>query len=115
MARALRMPVVARLQVVDRRLSLSISREAGGRDAKPSMLLIGILPCLTDIDRIEIVSGVENGRVLAYLAQHTRINGLTYEDEKVLLICRMPRRCLDFLAENGAAVRSNGARLFAGL
>jgi GTP-binding protein HflX len=62
----------------------------------------------------EIVTGVENGRVLAYLAQHARINGRSYDDDKVLLHCRLPRRCLDFLAENGAAVRTNGQRALAG-
>ena len=61
----------------------------------------------------EIETGVGNGRVLAYLAQHAQIQGRTYDEDRVLLQCRLPRRCLDFLAENGAHVRANGDRLYA--
>ncbi|MFO0909931.1 MAG: GTPase [Isosphaeraceae bacterium] len=56
----------------------------------------------------EIETGVGNGRVLAYLAQHAQVQSRTYDDDKVHLICRLPRRCLDFLNENGAQVRTNG-------
>ena len=59
----------------------------------------------------EIETGVGNGRVLAYLAQHAQIQSRTYDDDKVLLHCRLPRRCLDFLNENGAHVHANGDRL----
>ena len=62
----------------------------------------------------EVETGVANGRVLAYLAQHARIERQTYEDDRVLLQCRVPRRCLDFLYEHGAEVRTNGQRLQAG-
>lgn len=61
----------------------------------------------------EVETGVGNGRVLAYLAQHAQIRTRTYDDDRVLLDCRIPRRCLDFLNENGAHVRSNGDRLHA--
>ena len=61
----------------------------------------------------DVEIGVGNGRVLSYLAQHARIDGRTYDEDKVLLHCRLPRRCLDFLSENGASVRANGARLYA--
>lgn len=62
----------------------------------------------------EVETGVANGRVLAYLAQHAQIQHQTYEDDRVLLQCRVPRRCLDFLYEHGAQVRTNGERLHAG-
>ncbi|SIN79954.1 GTP-binding protein HflX [Singulisphaera sp. GP187] len=62
----------------------------------------------------EIETGVENGRVLAYLAQHAQILNRVYDEEdRVLLQCRLPRRCLEFLYENGADVRENGQRLYA--
>jgi GTP-binding protein HflX len=61
----------------------------------------------------EVETGVGNGRVLAYLAQHAQIHGRTYDEDRVLLHCRLPRRCLDFLSENGARVRANGERLYA--
>src|SRR4051794_20406474 len=61
----------------------------------------------------EVVTGVENGRVLAYLAQHAQIHNRTYDEDRVALQCRLPRRCLDFLSENGARVSTNGERLYA--
>jgi GTP-binding protein HflX len=61
----------------------------------------------------EIETGVGNGRVLAYLAQHAQISSRTYDADRVLLQCRLPRRCLDFLSENGAHVRTNGERVYA--
>ncbi len=61
----------------------------------------------------EIETSVGNGRVLAYLAQHAQIQSRTYEDDKVLLQVRLPRRCLDFLSENGANVRTNRPRIYA--
>jgi GTP-binding protein HflX len=61
----------------------------------------------------EVETGVENGRVLAYLAQHAQIRNRTYAEDRVLLQCRLPRRCLDFLNENGAQVRTDSHRLYA--
>jgi GTPase len=61
----------------------------------------------------EVETGVENGRVLAYLAQHAQIHDRTYDDGRVRLQCHLPRRCLEFLFEHGVNVRSNGQRLHA--
>jgi GTP-binding protein HflX len=61
----------------------------------------------------EVETGVENGRVLAYLAQHAQIQNRTYAEDRVLLQCVLPRRCLDFLNEHGAQVRTNGQRVYA--
>jgi GTP-binding protein HflX len=61
----------------------------------------------------EVETDVGNGRVLAYLAQHAQIRNRTYDEDRVLLECRLPRRCLDYLSENGASVRANGERLYA--
>jgi GTP-binding protein HflX len=62
----------------------------------------------------EVLTQAGNGRVLSYLAQHARIDDRKYnEDDSVLLHCRLPRRCVDYLSEHGATVRMNGARLFA--
>jgi len=60
-----------------------------------------------------VETGVENGRVLAYLAQHAQVRDRTYDDGRVSLVCRLPRRCVDFLNENGAMVRQEGRRLYA--
>ncbi|MDX2039016.1 MAG: GTPase HflX [Isosphaeraceae bacterium] len=59
----------------------------------------------------EVETTAANGRVLAYLAQHARVHESTYEDERVIVHCRLPKRCLDFLSENGARVRTNAPRL----
>ena len=61
----------------------------------------------------DVETGIGNGRVLAYLAQHAQIHGRTYVADRVLLHCRLPRRCLDFLSENGARVNTNDERLYA--
>jgi len=61
----------------------------------------------------EVETGVSNGRVLAYLAQHAQIQNRVYDADRVLLQCRIPRRCLNFLHENGVQVRSNGQRMYA--
>jgi len=61
----------------------------------------------------EVETGVGNGRVLAYLAQHAQIQERTYDADRVTLRCRLPQRCLDFLSENGANVRPTGERLYA--
>ncbi|HMF38829.1 MAG TPA: GTPase HflX, partial [Isosphaeraceae bacterium] len=63
----------------------------------------------------EVETGVSNGRVLAYLAQHAQIQNRVYDHDhdRVLLQCRIPRRCLDFLQEHGVQVRANGQRMYA--
>ena len=61
----------------------------------------------------EVEIGVANGRILAYLAQHAQIHDRTYDDDRVRLHCHLPRRCLEFLSENGVDVRANGQRLWA--
>ena len=61
----------------------------------------------------EIETTAANGRVLAYLAQHAQVRETEYEDDRVTLKCRLPRRCLNFLQEHGASVRAEGLRLYA--
>ena len=58
-----------------------------------------------------VETGVANGRVLAYLAQHGLIRDRVYSDpDRVQLTCRLPRRCLEFLLENGVDVRTDGGQ-----
>jgi len=61
----------------------------------------------------EVETGVANGRILAYLAQHAQIHQRTYDADRVRLYCHLPRRCLEFLFENGVDVHTNGQRLCA--
>jgi GTP-binding protein HflX len=61
----------------------------------------------------EVETNVGNGRVLAYLAQHAQIRDRIYDEDRVLLRCRLPRRCLNFLNEHGVQIRGDGRRLYA--
>ncbi|WP_435017754.1 GTPase HflX [Tundrisphaera sp. TA3] len=61
----------------------------------------------------DVETSVGNGKVLSYLAQHATIQNRSYDDDRVVVQCRLPRRCLDFLHEHGAQVRtSSGERLY---
>ena len=60
----------------------------------------------------EVETGVGNGKVLAYLAQYAQIQNREYVDDKVILQCRIPRRCLDYLNEHGARVRDQKAGIY---
>jgi GTP-binding protein HflX len=95
------------------RNSISISAATGdGLDALEQAVRSALLDRALDA---EVETGVADGRVLAYLAQHAQIQNRTYDEDRdrVLLQCRLPRRCLDFLHEHGVQVRSNGERLYA--
>lgn len=61
----------------------------------------------------EVETETANGRVLAYLAQHAQILDRSYEDGRVFVQCRLPRRCLGFLNEYGAQVRGPLAKAYA--
>ncbi len=61
----------------------------------------------------EVETNVGDGRLLAYLAQHAQVRKRTYTDDRVTILCRLPRRCLDFLHEHGVNVRSDGERMYA--
>ncbi len=55
---------------------------------------------------LEIEASIGNGRLLAYLAQHAQIADRTYDDDRVTLHCRLPRKCLDSVNELGARILS---------
>ena len=59
----------------------------------------------------EVDAEAGDGRVLAYLARHALIRDRQYRDGRVTVDCRLPRRCLGYLAEHGIAVRTDGDRL----
>jgi GTP-binding protein HflX len=61
----------------------------------------------------EIETTVGDGKVLSYLAQHAIIRDRRYsdDDDRVTIDCRLPRRCLGYLAEHGVDVRTNGHRM----
>jgi GTP-binding protein HflX len=58
---------------------------------------------------VEIELGVENGRLLAYLAAHGEVFSKHYRDHRVTVHCRLPRHYLERIAEPGVTVRHLGA------
>ena len=54
---------------------------------------------------VDIETGVANGRLLAYLAQHGEILSRTYADDRVSIHCRMPRKFLGQIPPQEAVIR----------
>ena len=54
--------------------------------------------------------GVDNGRLLAYLAAHGEVLSQRYQDSRVMVHCRMSREHLGRIHEEGTVIRphSNG-------
>ena len=58
-----------------------------------------------DFRDVDVEVGVENGRVMAYLAAHGEVLSKQYRDSRVLVHCRMPEQYLARVAEDGVLVR----------
>jgi GTP-binding protein HflX len=54
---------------------------------------------------VEVELGVENGRLLAFLAAHGEVLSKRYRDSRVIVHCRMPRQELHRVEEDGVVVR----------
>ncbi|MBX7071635.1 MAG: GTPase HflX [Pirellulales bacterium] len=54
---------------------------------------------------VDIEAGVENGRLVAYLAAHGEIHDKQYHENRVTIHCRLPRKFLDALGGDGVIVR----------
>lgn len=83
-----------------------------GLDALEHAVRLALLDSAMDV---EVETSVADGRVLAYLAQHAQVHDRAYDEEgdRVVIQCRLPRRCLDFLLEHGAQVREKEMRVYA--
>ena len=60
---------------------------------------------------VDVDMGVEDGRSLAYLAKHGEVLSKHYQDSRVTVHCRVPKRHLEHLAAEGIDIRphpSNG-------
>jgi GTP-binding protein HflX len=55
---------------------------------------------------VEVELGVDNGRVLAYLAAHGEVLSKKYHDSRVIVHCRMPRQDVHRVREEGVEVRT---------
>jgi len=93
--------------------SVSISAATGeGLDNLELAVRAALLNRALDAD-VEV--DMADGRTQAYLAQHAHVHGQTFDDERgrVIIHCRVPRRSLDFLREQGAAIRPVEERVYA--
>jgi len=54
---------------------------------------------------VDVETGVDNGRLLAYLAQHGEILSRTYAEERVSVHCRMPRKFLGRISPAETVIR----------
>ncbi len=57
---------------------------------------------------IDVEMGVENGRMLAYLAAHGEVLSKNYQEERVSVHCRIDARFLGQIEEDGVLVRRRG-------
>jgi len=54
---------------------------------------------------VDVEMGVENGRLLAYLAAHGEVLSKKYHDDRVIVHCRFPKEYLGRIAKDGVVVR----------
>jgi GTP-binding protein HflX len=62
---------------------------------------------------VDIETGVDNGRLLAYLAAHGEVLSRRYQDSRVVVHCRMSREHLGRIHEEATVIRPrvNGVAL----
>jgi GTP-binding protein HflX len=56
---------------------------------------------------LDIETGVDNGRLMAYLAAHGEILSKRFSDLRVIIHCRLPQKHLRRVTEPGTIVRSH--------
>ncbi len=54
---------------------------------------------------VDVETGVENGKLLAYLASHGKVLSKSYQNGKVTVHCKLPRRHVGKIEESGTTVR----------
>jgi GTPase len=57
---------------------------------------------------LDVELGVENGRLLAYLAAHGEVLSRRYQENRVVVHCRLPRRFVGRVEDDGGQVRPHG-------
>ncbi len=58
---------------------------------------------------VDIETGVENGKLMAYIAAHGEILSQRYSDSRVVIHCRLPEKYLGRISEPGTEVRPHAA------
>jgi GTP-binding protein HflX len=57
---------------------------------------------------IDVELGVENGRLMAYLAAHGDVLSKRYQSERAIIHCRLPKKHLTRVIDAGGVVREHG-------
>jgi len=58
---------------------------------------------------VDIESGVEDGRLMAYLAAHGEVLSKQYQNARVTIHCRIPRRYLEAIRKDGVVIRPHSS------
>jgi GTP-binding protein HflX len=56
---------------------------------------------------LDIETGVDNGRLMAYLAAHGEVLSSRFNDTRVVIHCRLPQKYLGRVSESGTVVRQH--------
>ena len=64
---------------------------------------------------VDVETGVDNGRLMAYLAAHGEVLSQRFDDTRAMIHCRLPRKYLARIHEAGTQVRLREARGSGGL
>jgi GTP-binding protein HflX len=54
---------------------------------------------------LDIETGVDNGRLMAYLAAHGEVMSSRFNDTRVVIHCRLPQKHLGRVTEPGTVIR----------
>ena len=55
---------------------------------------------------IDVETGVDNGRLMAYLAAHGEVLSKRFGEQRAVIHCRIPQKFLGRIAEGGGVVRA---------
>ncbi|MBN2477239.1 MAG: GTPase HflX [Pirellulales bacterium] len=99
------MPHRARLEGLLSRYpdAVGISARGGaGLTQLASAVSVALSRSFLDVD---VEMGVENGRLMAYLAAHGEVLSKKYHNDRVIVHCRVPQKYLGRVGEDGVVVR----------
>jgi GTP-binding protein HflX len=73
------------------------------------LLSVAVADALSHTFRdVDVEMGVDNGRMMAYLAAHGEVLSKTYVDSRVVLHCRLPAEFLGRIHEDSIVIRPHG-------
>lgn len=81
------------------------ARSGEGMDALAVAVSDALSRSFVDVD---VETGVENGRLMAYLAAHGEVLSRTFSDSRVVIHCRVPQGLLGRLEREDVTVRRHG-------